>query len=180
MDSAAPLTRLWLMRAAYFGLVLVILFFHLLPLDTVPRRIAPPDLFEALTFAWVLRRPDYVPPLSIAAAMLLADLLLQRPPGLTALAVLLGAEFLRARGPGMRDTGFLFEWLVVALVMLAIPVLTRVVMGLSLTVQSPLSLVLSRAGFTILAYPLVVAASQALLGVRRPAPGSGEQVGLRA
>jgi rod shape-determining protein MreD len=37
-------TRLWLMRAAFVLLALLILFFHLLPLDTTPSRWAGPDL----------------------------------------------------------------------------------------------------------------------------------------
>ena len=64
-------SRLWLMRLGFVALALVIMFFHLLPLDTVPRRWAPPDLLVAFVFAWALRRPDYVPILSLAIILLL-------------------------------------------------------------------------------------------------------------
>ncbi|MFC6585378.1 hypothetical protein [Sulfitobacter aestuariivivens] len=79
MNDQSP-TRLWLMRAAFFVLALVILFFHLLPLETTPRRWAGPDVLLAFACAWCLRRPEYVPSVILALAFLLADLLLQRPP----------------------------------------------------------------------------------------------------
>ena len=69
------------MRAAFVGISLLIMFFHLLPLETTPRRWAAPDLLVCLCFAWALRRPDYVPALAVAGVMLLADLMFQRPPG---------------------------------------------------------------------------------------------------
>ena len=62
--------------------------FLLLPLQTTPRSLAGPDLLLAFAVAWCLRRPEFVPPLALALAFLLADLLLQRPPGLWALLAL--------------------------------------------------------------------------------------------
>ncbi|MFC6761087.1 hypothetical protein ACFQFQ_18900 [Sulfitobacter porphyrae] len=35
------LSRLWAMRASFLFLALVILFFHLLPMETTPRRWGP-------------------------------------------------------------------------------------------------------------------------------------------
>ena len=58
---------LWMMRAVYLGLCIFVIFLHLLPLDTQPRAWAGPDLMLALTFAWTLRRAEYVPPLLVAA-----------------------------------------------------------------------------------------------------------------
>ena len=46
------------------------------------RFLIGPDLLIAFAFAWSLRRPEYVPSLLLALLFLLADLLLQRPPGL--------------------------------------------------------------------------------------------------
>ena len=73
-------SRTWPMRAAFVALSLALIFVHLLPLETVPRKWAPPDILLAFAFAWVLRRPDYVPALLVAGVFLMADLLLQRPP----------------------------------------------------------------------------------------------------
>lgn len=80
MDKAV--SYLWLMRGTYVLLAFAVVFLHLLPLNTRPDRWPFPDVMIALTFAWVLRRPDYVPMLVVAMVMLISDLLLQRPPGL--------------------------------------------------------------------------------------------------
>jgi rod shape-determining protein MreD len=59
-------SRLWVMRLSFVALALVILFFHLLPLETTPRPWAGPDLLLGFACAWGLRRPEYVPALFLA------------------------------------------------------------------------------------------------------------------
>jgi len=174
------LSRLWVMRAAFLGLALLIMFFHLIPLDTVPRRWAPPDLLIAFAFAWCLRRPDFAPALSIAAAMLMADLLFQRPPGLMAVLVVLGSEYLKNRAAGLREASFAGEWLAVCLTLLAITVLNRLVLGLLAVQQAQMSLSLIQMVMTMLAYPLVVLVTQFGLGVRKLAPSEADAMGGRA
>ena len=70
--------------ALYVAAALVIVMAGLLPLGPGWVRWTGPDLLLALTFAWVLRRPDQAPVLLVAAVFLLADLLTLRPPGLRA------------------------------------------------------------------------------------------------
>ena len=82
--------RVWSFRFLYVASCAAIMFFHLLPLQTSPGRWGAPDFLSALTYAWVLRRPEYVPALLIAAMMLLADMLFMRPPGLQAALVVAG------------------------------------------------------------------------------------------
>ena len=60
------LLQLWGMRATFIVAALVILFFHLLPLDPAPSRWAGPDVLVAMVLAWAVRRPDYVPILLVA------------------------------------------------------------------------------------------------------------------
>src|SRR6056297_679498 len=158
----------WLMRLLYVALCLALIFLHLLPLETLPRGWAGPDLLLALTFAWLLRRPDYVPPLLIAAIFLLADLLFQRPPGLWAAMVLLGSEALRAREPGLRDLTFAVEWLSVVTTLVAMMV-----------DQAPLGLSLMQVIATLLVYPLVAIVSKMVFGVRKIAPGDIDALGSR-
>ena len=179
MASLSP-SRLWLMRAAFLGLAFLIMFFHLIPLDTVPRRWAPPDLLIAFSFAWCLRRPDFAPALSIAGVMLMADLLFQRPPGLMALLVVLGSEYLKTRAGGLREASFVGEWLAVCLTLLAITVLNRLVLGLLAVEQAQLSLSLIQMVMTMVAYPPVVLVTQSLMGVRKPAPSDADALGGRA
>jgi rod shape-determining protein MreD len=172
-------SRLWVMRAAYLVLALVIMFFHLLPLDTVPRRWAPPDLLIGFTFAWALRRPEYVPAISIAAVMLVADLMFLRPPGLLALLVLLGSESLKGRAAGLRGAGFLTEWATVSAALLAITVLNRLVLGILMVPQAPFGPSLIQFLATIASYPLVVLVTQMLMGVRKPARRDARALGAR-
>jgi len=172
-------SRLWLMRAAFLGLALLIMFFHLLPLDTVPRQWAPPDLLIAFAFAWVLRRPDYLPVLSLAIIMLMADLMLQRPPGLWAMLVVLGCEYLKNQTAGLHGASFLGEWAAVAMVLMGITMLNRLILGIVAVQPAPLGLSLIQMVLTIAVYPCVVLISQTLMGVRRPAPGDSGALNAR-
>jgi len=178
MASTSP-AHIWFMRAAFPALALLIIFFHLLPLDTVPRRWAPPDLLVATALAWSLRRPDFVPTLLLALTLLLADLMFQRPPGLLALLVLLGCEYLKPRAQAYRDTGFAAEWLSVIAVLTAITLLNRLVLAVMGVQQAAFGLILIQMLMTIAAYPLVVFVSQSILGVRRLTPADAETLGAR-
>ncbi|TMV11879.1 rod shape-determining protein MreD [Arenibacterium halophilum] len=177
-DYSAP--HVWSRRIVFVLLVVAIIFFHLIPLDTVPRRWAPPDLILAFAFAWVMRRPDYVPALSLALMMLMADLLFQRPPGLMALLVVLGAEYLKSRVYAPGDSSFVVEWIAVAAVMVAIAVLNRLTLTLLLVPMPPLSPTVIQMVLTIAVYPLVVFVSQTVMGVRKPTPSDAGAIGGRA
>lgn len=180
MVDNLSLSRIWSKRITFLALALLIIFFHLIPLETLPRRWAPPDLLIAFAFAWVLRRPDYVPALSIAFVMLTADLLFQRPPGLMAVLVVLAAEYLKNRTAGFSEASFAVEWFAVSMVVIAITVLNRLILVILAVQQAQFSLSLIQMLATIAVYPLVVLATQIIMGVRRPAPGDAEAFGGRA
>ncbi|SNR46437.1 rod shape-determining protein MreD [Puniceibacterium sediminis] len=165
------------MRAAFIALCLVIMFFHLLPLETMPRRWAAPDLLVALCFAWALRRPDYVPALSVAGVMLLADLMFQRPPGLWAALVVMAVHWLKSRERRQRETTFVLEWFTVAGCLISITLIYRVVLLILMVPSGPPFLILMQLAMTILFYPLVVILSHLTLGVRRSAPGEVDRLG---
>ncbi|MHA6263465.1 rod shape-determining protein MreD [Arenibacterium sp. CAU 1754] len=173
-------THLWVMRAGFVGLAMLIIFFHLIPLDTVPRRWAPPDFLMAFTLAWVLRRPDYAPALSVALVMLMADLMFQRPPGLFAVLVVLGSEYLKARAASLGEAGFLGEWALVCIVIIAITIANRLVLSVLLVGQPSLGLGLTQMLLTIVVYPVVVLITQSVLGIRKPALNDGRSFGGRA
>lgn len=172
-------TRLWLMRGAFLLLALLILLFHLLPLETTPRRWAGPDLLLAFAAAWCLRRPEYVPAVALALAFLLADLLLQRPPGLWALLALVGCENLKSRGRSLRDAGFGAEWITVSVVIIVIMLLNRILLAMTLVEVPGLTLSLSELAMTLLIYPLIVGVTHWLMGVRKTAPGDLDALGQR-
>ena len=177
MDKAT--SQLWAKRSLYLFLAALVLFLHLLPLDTKPDRWPFPDLLIALTFAWVLRRPDYVPTLSIAAVMLTADLLLQRPPGLLAALVVMGAAYLRSAAPGMRDAGFVGEWTTVGAVITGIFVMNRIILAILSVQQAALVPTVAQLVLTIAIYPLIVLLSQSAFGVQRVSTVDTAAVGGR-
>lgn len=175
MDSG--LLKLWGMRALFVLSALLILFFHLLPLDAAPSRWAGPDILVAITFAWAMRRPDYVPILLVAAVMLLADMLLQRPPGLWSVLVVCATEWLKSRERRHRETTFALEWLTVAGTLIVITLIYRTVMMVLILSPGALTLSLVQVIMTIAAYPMVVGVSYFLFGVRRAAPGDVDRLG---
>lgn len=169
--------RLWALRSAYVLLALLIMFVHLLPLQLTPSRVAGPDLLVAFTFAWALRRPAYVPALSIALVMLLADMLFQRPPGLWALLVLLGAEWLKGKGRYLRENTFVAEWLTVAMALFVITALYRVILALLIVAPGTFLMAVMQYGLTVFIYPFVAAISYLVFGIRRKSRGEYEQTG---
>ncbi len=177
MASTAP-SRIWGMRMAFLGICLLIIFFHLLPLDTLPRRWAPPDLLLCLVFSWSVRRPDFVPVASVAGIMLLGDLLFHRPPGLLALLVVIGNEYMRRQSGHSRDMSFMGEWVTAAATITVITIANRLVLGATGVQQAALGLILIQMIMTVFAYPLVALVSQNLLGVRRLAPSDLDAMGV--
>lgn len=161
----------------FLGLVALWLFLRLLPLSTMPARLPGPDLMLCLCFAWVLRRPSYMPAPLVAVVFFVEDLLLMRPPGLWALLMLLGTEFLRGRQALLREFTFPAEWALVAGVGFAILVIERVVLVLTMVPQPALGQALLQMIFTMLAYPLVVLVSHYILNVRKPATGEVDSLG---
>ena len=175
----ASTRRPWIMRCLFFLVCMALLFIQLLPLDTVPKAWAAPELILAFTFAWVVRRPEFAPPMLIALIFLLADMLVQRPPGLWAALVLLGSEALRNRAHGLRDLTFPVEWLTVATTLVIMTLGYRIILGLTVVDQAPLGLSLIQLLMTLIAYPIVVLITQGLFGVRKRAPGDGNAMGNR-
>lgn len=176
----ALLPRRWVMRALYVVVVTFLVFLQLLPFEHLPPKFAGPDLVMALTFAWAVRRPEYVPILLVAVVGVVLDLLLQRPPGLWAALMVIGTEALRNRSSALRSLSFVAEWASVAGTMLAVTLANRVVLTLLMVQQAPLGLSLMQLISTLLVYPAVVLVSYAIFRVRKRMAHDPEPGGLRA
>lgn len=146
---------LWV-RFLFLGLTLLFLCLHLLPHNASSRYLIAPDILTILTFAWMIRRPDAITPLLIALCVLLADFLLQRPPGLWALLTILGMLFLRSRLHEMGRTGFWLEWLLVVLTIAVMILLNHAMFNITLLVAPDITLTLIQYILTILTYPIFV------------------------
>ena len=172
--SEASSPHLWIMRGAFALLVMVLLFFHLLPQQMVPRAWAGPEWVTLFAFAWAVRRPELVPILLLGGLLLLADLLLGRPPGLWALLAFLATERLKARALVLRDSTFVAEFVQVALLIIGISVLYQLTLAVLFIDGISLSLTASQAVSSVLAYPLVAFVTHTLMGVRKSTPGDLE------
>ena len=177
--SNVSILRLWSMRAAFVGLALLILLVNLLPLQTLPRGWAGPDLLLCLAMAWSVRRPEYAPIPLLGAVFLLSDFVLSRPPGLAAALMLLACHDLRSRMRRLRDSGFAAEWMRATLLVVAVAVAYRIGLGLVLVPVPPLGLAAFQTVATALCYPLVVGFSALFFGVRLSAPGDLDSTGQR-
>ena len=178
MVDPAPRKK-WLYWLLFLALASIVFFLQLVPLQTTPSNWAMPDLLVSLCFAWVLRRPDYMPVLLIATVMLVADMLFLRPPGLMTALVVIGSEFLRSRVNVMRELPFMLEWALVAGVMVALLLGYRLALIIVMQPRPSLWLSLTLLLTTLAAYPLVVAFSRYVLGVRKIAPGEVDALGHR-
>jgi rod shape-determining protein MreD len=155
----AQTTQLWLYRLGYVCLCLFAYFIGLLPLDIGALHWGTPDLILGFAFCWVLRRPDYVPLLVVCVALLIADFLFTRPPGLWAAISLLAIEFLRRREPQSRDMPFLVELAMVAALLLGMAVAYRLTLAIFIVPSASLGLVILQQFSTLLVYPLITLCS---------------------
>jgi rod shape-determining protein MreD len=163
----------------YLAFALAILFARLLPLGTTAGDLPGPDLVLCLTFAWAIRRPDFVPVWLLAAVFLTEDLVLMRPPGLWTALVIVAVEFIRSRVALTRELTFPMEWLLVAGLMVGCLLAFRSVAGLLLVPQPAFGFALLQTVWSILCYPLVVGLSQLALDLRKPATGEVDDYGRR-
>lgn len=149
-------------------LALTVVFFRLLPFSGMPGGWPGPDLLLALTFAWIIRRPDTLPVLLVAAVSFFADLLLSRPPGLAAALTVAATELLRRRdlpGPG---ASLALETGLVAMLLFAIAALSWVALAVTVAGQPPLGAQLLQMAVTCASYPFVAMALSMGIGRRDP------------
>ncbi|MGB8621516.1 MAG: rod shape-determining protein MreD [Paracoccaceae bacterium] len=172
-------SSLWLHRLLFVALAAVLLFLHLLPLDATPSRFPGPDLLLCLAFAWVQRRPDYLPPLLLAGVFLMTDILLMRPPGLFTALVVLGAEFLRSRHQGSVELPFPAEWLFTSVAVAGVNLGYVLVLGITAAPHAAWSMAAVQTVMTIIFYPLVVLLVRLSFNLRRLTPGEFDPSGAR-
>jgi rod shape-determining protein MreD len=172
-------TARWGWQAAFLGFFVLLMGLRLWPAGAAGAAVPAPDLMLAVTAAWVLRRPDHLPVLLLAAVFLIEDLLLMRPPGLWAACAVLMAEFLRSRAALSRELPFPAEWFLVAVTITATVLLHRLALGISVTPAPPAGPALVQLAGTVLVYPAVVAVLHLGLGLRKPAAGEVDAIGRR-
>lgn len=177
--GSSPRARRLFYGSLYGLLCAVILLVHILPTDFGPDGMPGPDLLLCITFAWVLRRPHYLPPLLVAAVFLLADILFMRPPGLWAALVLIAVEYLRAREPILRDLPIATEFATVGAAILFVPVAYQIVLVLVAVPQAGFGLLALQTIATLITYPMLVILARVILKVDRMSPTEAEAARLQ-
>ncbi|MEJ6390525.1 rod shape-determining protein MreD [Gymnodinialimonas ulvae] len=172
--SALSTRHVWTYRALFVVAALTLITLKLLPLNLAAVGVPGPDLLLLLAFAWMLRQPAVVPLGSLLCVFLLADFLFERPPGLWTLLVLLASESLRRRRLTMSEFPFLLEWGGVAVTIMGMVLLNRLVLWILLVDLDPLGLTLVQGIVTIVTYPIVVAVSKFVFGLRKLGPAELE------
>jgi len=167
------------MRGLFAVLAAAILYLQLLPLETAPRGWVGPDLLLVLSCAWAARRPDLVPVWLLAAVFLLADFMLQRPPGLWAAGAVLATEALRARASDLRDMSFALEWSIVGGILAAFYLAFAILWSILVPYEIGSSLLIMQLLLSLLVYPVIVGLSAALFGVTKAAPGQTDAMGRK-
>ena len=171
--------RPWTMRIAFAALIVVILFFHMLPLQTATGGWIWPDFILAFALAWSVRRPDYVPLALLALLFLLADLLLQRPPGLWAALALVACSQMQQQARSLRDASLATELMSAAAWIVGVGIGYRIVLAVLLVDMPSLAPALLQIVITVMAYPVVVGITHALMGVRKSTPHDMGSAGVR-
>lgn len=173
------LATLWFGRALFLGCNMVLLFLSLVPLGFTPGVIPRPDLTLCLTFAVVLRRPEFAPFWLIALVFFVDDILLERPLGLWTGLIILSCEFIRTQEYRFRDLVFPFEWAFVAGVMFLALLANRFILALAFVPLSGFGLASLHYFVTILAYPAVVFLCYFGLRIRKVTPDVAIRFGHR-
>ncbi|MGP1357783.1 rod shape-determining protein MreD [Roseicyclus sp.] len=174
MSSPISSRHIWTYRALFLVLCMVLITMRLLPLGLGESNLPGPDLILALTFAWLLRQPAVVPLGVIVAVFVMADFLFQRPPGLwTALAVV-ASESLRRRRLQMTEFPFLVEWGAIAGAVMGMVIAERLLLWMLFLDLPPLGLSLTHGIVTIAIYPVIVAVSKFVFGLRKLGPAELE------
>lgn len=166
-----PLTTgLWLRRFLLLGLVLIAIFFKLLPLQSGGSTLPRPDLILCLMAAWAIRRPALVPLGSVLLVGLLTDFLFFRAPGVWTLLMILGFEALRIQARREGTMSIATEAGTILAVFTSAFLANRLILGAFAVPQAPLGATLLELVLTLICYPLVALATVFIFRVRRPDP----------
>jgi rod shape-determining protein MreD len=154
-------------RVLFLALGVVAVQAALIPLG-LDGRLVPPDLLYGLVVAWLIRRPASAPLWAVLALGLFADVMLSRPIGLGALALVLVSEWFRLRGRLFHRSPFPLEWLAATLGFAAIMAAMHVALVMVMAPAPGLAMTLRHVLVTALTYPLIVFGLTWCLNLRAP------------
>lgn len=131
-----------------------------------------PDLVFGLMVYWVVRRPEQAGLVIVFFLGLVSDLILGRPVGLGALTLLISVEILRSQVQILRELNFVFEWLVVMLLLLTTMLIQALLLWITLAPTPGLGAMTMSALITGAFYPFVALVGRYGLALRHRRPGA--------
>ena len=146
--------RLLRLRCIFLVMAIFLIMLPTLPIRADFNHIFIPDLLLIMTFTWVMQRPDVIGPITITIVFLFADFILQRPPGLWAVIVLLAATFLGMRSARFKEIFFIYEWATVSVIIVFCYLTQYILMRLTFLAIYDLKLLTTTALTTIFFYPV--------------------------
>jgi len=128
--------------------------------------LVPPDILWCVVVAFAVRLPGAAPLWLVVMLGLLGDLMLSRPVGLGALALVLSAETMRANARFFRGAPFVIEWLAATVLFASALAGVEAILRLAMTEGPTLGAAARHVVATAIAYPLVVFCLTRLPGLR--------------
>lgn len=171
--------KIWRARLLFSLACILIIFVHSVPLDLSPKNIIMPDVMLVITIAIVIRKAAFIPYWLVGSLFLIADVMLNRPMGLWAFIVLATVEVVRVNRFMFRDMFFVTEWLMVAIIIVAMYMIQQFFLAFSLAPPYPMDSLIWKMTATALSYPILVFAITRLFGIRKPSPAEFNMLGTR-
>lgn len=159
------------LKVTFVLLGLFLLMLQILPLQRPPSALAAPDTIVALALCWAIRAPFGVGFFSLTFLIFTSDIVLQKPLGLATLCVLLVVQWLRMHADTIRDMAFIFEWLTVGAAYCLIYGTQVIILKLIAPDFADLRVFVVQTIGGFLFYPIAVAASFLLFGIKRSSLG---------
>ena len=97
-------------QVVYFCIGLFIVFFQILPLQTIPQTWSGPNVLLVFFAVIVSKRPEFTSSVLIASIFLIEDFFLMRPPGLMSSLTVLGFYFLKRKFQNQEVNSFISCW----------------------------------------------------------------------
>ena len=97
-------------QLVYFCIGLLIIFFQILPLQTVPQTWSGPNVLLVFFATIVTKRPEFTSSFLVASIFLIEDFFLMRPPGLMSSLTVLGFYFLKRKIQYQEGNSLILGW----------------------------------------------------------------------
>tara|TARA_B100000963_G_scaffold154868_1_gene134800 strand:- start:596 stop:1108 length:513 start_codon:yes stop_codon:yes gene_type:complete len=141
-------------QIGYFCIGLLIIFFQILPLQTIPQTWSGPNVLLVFFAAIVTKRPEFISSILIAIIFLIEDFFLMRPPGLMSFMTVLGFYFLKRKFQNQEEIALLFGWGSIATCLTLILLLYYFISVLLFIPSAGFRLTLMEILFTLALYPI--------------------------